>query len=348
MRRLIEMGVLLLFTACSDKYYSIDDFSKVKKIDAHIHLRTEEPDLIDIAIKYNFKLITINTESTNPSSQEVIALSLAKKYPELIYYLGYFPTDSINNNGWADSTISVIKKNIRNGTLGIKIWKNIGMEIKNRDGKYIMADNPVFDKVFSYMTSEKIPLMSHLGEPKYCWQPLGKMVFGRNYYKKNPQYHMYNHPECPNYTMQIEAMERLLEKNPDLIYIGAHLASLEWSVDELANRLDRFPNMCVDVSARIECLQLQTRDNREKVRDFFIRYSDRIIYGSDFVVNEGMDDSFYKYCNDTWLSDWEFFVSDNRMENPDIKGFFNGLKLPKDVIDHIYFKNAYKLLLKKN
>ena len=43
----------------------------------------------------------------------------------------------------------------------------------------------------------------------------------------------------------------MLEKNPELIFIGAHMGSLEWSVDELAKRLDKFPNMSVDMAARI-------------------------------------------------------------------------------------------------
>ena len=51
---------------------------------------------------------------------------------------------------------------------------------------------------------------------------------------------------------------RMLNKNPELIFIGCHLASLEWSVDELANFLDRFPNASVDMAARMGQLFYQT------------------------------------------------------------------------------------------
>ncbi len=66
---------------------------------------------------------------------------------------------------------------------------------------------------------------------------------------------MYLHPEFPSYEDQIKARDHMLEKHPDLKFIGAHLGSLEWSADELAKRLDKFPNMVVDMAARISHLQ---------------------------------------------------------------------------------------------
>ncbi len=53
---------------------------------------------------------------------------------------------------------------------------------------------------------------------------------------------MFLHPEYPSYEDQINARDNLLKKNPDLKFIACHLASLEWNVDSLASRLDRFPN----------------------------------------------------------------------------------------------------------
>ena len=57
----------------------------------------------------------------------------------------------------------------------------------------------------------------------------------------------------------------MLEKHPDLKFVGAHLASLEWSLDELAKRLDKFPNMRVDLS-RMSNLKLHTLKNRQKTQ----------------------------------------------------------------------------------
>jgi hypothetical protein len=101
-----------------------------------------------------------------------------------------------------------------------------------------------------------------------------------NYFAENPQYHMFLHPEFPSYEEQMAARDRMLDKNPGLVFIGCHLASLEWSVDELGKWLDKYPNTAVDMAARMGQLFYQTRDNREKVRDFFHQ-----IPGQNFIWN---------------------------------------------------------------
>ncbi|MDX1365425.1 MAG: amidohydrolase family protein, partial [Arenibacter latericius] len=183
------------------------------------------------------------------------------------------------------------------------------------------------------------------GEPKNCWLPLDEMTTNndREYFEEHPQYHMYQHPELPSYEEQIAARDRMLENHPDLVFIGAHMGSLEWSVDELAKRLDKFPNMAIDLAARMGQVFYQTAEDREKVRNFFIKYQDRILYATD-LVDEGKDDAseLQQEMHDTWLRDWRFFVTDEVMTSNLINEEFKGLKLPKRVVDKIYLHNAKK------
>lgn len=95
---------------------------------------------------------------------------------------------------------------------------------------------------------------------------------------------MFLHPEYPSYRKQIKARDYLLEKHPALKFMGAHLASLEWNVDTLAAFLDRFPKATADMAECICHLLLQAQKDRDKVRDFMIKYQDRIIYGTDMVI----------------------------------------------------------------
>jgi len=158
---------------------------------------------------------------------------------------------------------------------------------------------------------------------------------------------MFLHPEYPTYEEQINARDHLLELHPDLTFIACHLASLEYSVDELAKRLDKFPNMAADMSARICHLQYQSANDREKVRDFIIKYQDRLLYGTDVGYSGGNNpDGFKKRMHETWLDDWKYFTSDEEMTSNKFRGKFTGLKLPKDVVRKIYSENAirwYKL-----
>jgi len=126
-------------------------------------------------------------------------------------------------------------------------------------------DHPQLDPVFQHLADNNIPLVGHLGEPKNCWLPLDEMTTKNdsNYFANNPQYHMYKHPEYPSYEEQMAARDRMLDKHPDLTFIGCHLASLEWSVDEMAAFPDRFPNAAMDMAVRMGQLFYQTRENRE-------------------------------------------------------------------------------------
>ncbi|MBM3401399.1 MAG: hypothetical protein FJY21_03645 [Bacteroidetes bacterium] len=202
-----------------------------------------------------------------------------------------------------------------------------------------MIDDPRLAPIFKFLVQNGIPLIGHNGEPRDCWLPLDKMTFSKSYYGAHPEYHMYLHPEYPSYKEHINARDKLLEMYPDLKFVGAHLGSLEWSLDELAKRLDRFPNMRVDLS-RMSNLQLHAFNDRKKIRDFFIKYQDRLIYGSDKAINASIDPAeLSKAIHEAWLRDWIFFVTDASIS---LAGFgkLNGLKLPVGVIDKIYYKNA--------
>lgn len=119
---------------------------------------------------------------------------------------------------------------------------------------------------------------------------------------------MYLHREFPSYEDQIRARDHMLEKHPDLQFIGVHLGSLEWSVDELAKRLDKFPDIAVDMAARISHLQYQAKNNWQKVHDFCIKYQDRLLYATDILIsNSESPSSVKKQAHDTWLNDWRFF-----------------------------------------
>jgi predicted TIM-barrel fold metal-dependent hydrolase len=172
----------------------------------------------------------------------------------------------------------------------------------------------------------------------------------RDYASTHPNEYMYLHPDRPSYEDYIRVRDHMLEKHPDLQFIGAHLGSLEWSVDELAKRLDKFPNMAVDMAERVSHLQYQSITNWQKVHDFFIKYQDRILYGTDLrhdatdIVNQHITDAagLEKHAHEVWMRHWRFFTTDEIMQVPKVTGIFKGLKLPKSVIDKIYYKNALR------
>jgi hypothetical protein len=347
MQKFIPILAAIMFSCASD-HYTTADFSRVEKIDTHMHLNSDDAALAHQAQVDNFKLLTVNVDvSDYPSvvDQERFALQQIKQSPDNVEYLTAFTLQKWDSVGWADDVIARLKNSFEKGALGIKLWKNIGMVYKDSADQFIMIDDPKFDPVIEYIISQDKTVMGHLGEPKNCWLPLDQMTVNndRTYFKNNPEYHMFLHPEYPSYDDQINARDRFVERHPNMRFVGAHLGSLEWDVNELAARLDRFPNMAVDMAARIPHLQHQTRLDREKVRQFFIKYQDRIIYATDSGISEESNsENEKKDLHNTWVNDWKYFVTDSTLTSPHVNGDFQGLRLPKKVVDKIYRENAMR------
>jgi predicted TIM-barrel fold metal-dependent hydrolase len=351
-------SVLIIMSAsCRNQYYSAGDFPALLKVDSHIHINSKDGTFEKAALSDNFVLLTLGVDhgdSANISVQHENAIFSASNNPGRVFYgpTFLFDTAGWNTPEWSQKVISSLEKNLSNGGVTVKIWKNVGMTVRDRSGKFIMVDDPGLEPVIRYIVSRGLPVTGHLGEPRNCWLPLDEMTVtsDSNYFARNPQYHMYLHPDYPSYEDQINARDNLLRKNPDLKFIGCHLGSLEWNVDSLASRLDEFPNMAVDMSARICHLQYQSAKDRDRVRNFCIKYQDRLLYGTDVGYSGSSDPAaFERQMHETWVDDWKYLATDEEMTSNKFRGTFKGLKLPREVIDKIYRENAvkwYKLNLK--
>lgn len=344
--------LFFLLSGCTNNedFYQIQDFQSVEKIDAHVHLNIENPVVIEQGIEDNMRLITLNVASGRVpiEFQQETAVKLIEEYPNRMAYTTAFSMDRWSEpEVWQENTISYLKESISNGAFGVKAWKNIGMEHKDENGEFIMIDDAQFDPVFEYLSDNDIPLYGHLGEPRNCWLPLDEMTVDndRQYFEENPQYHMYRHSEYPSYEQIIEARNNMLDKHPDLVFFGAHLGSMEWSIEMMAEHLDKYPNMILGMAHRIPHLQYLAQQNREELREFFIEYQDRLLYSTDLQHHEDSKaEEVRELAVETWRDDWKFFVTDDTMSVWQVQGEFQGLKLPREVVDKIYRENTQKWL----
>ena len=334
----------------TQEYCTPEDFMEMPKIDAHCHIETTRTAFMEQALADHFSIVTLNTDAGgNPPIAEQLRLAVVQHqmYPYQLAFLATFSMKGWGDEGWQEKTISWLEEAFAKGAVGVKVWKNIGMVEKDKNGKFIMIDDPGFDPIFDYIAGKDMPVCGHLGEPRNCWLPVDSMTVNndKSYFKEHPEYHMYLHPDFPSYEDQIRARDNMLQKHPELHFIGAHLGSLEWSIDELARRFDQFPNMTVDLAARICHIQKQSQDDWQKVRDFLIRYQDRILYGTDLGDDGDSEPAELKErIHTVWSLDWKYFTTDEIMTSSELDGEFRGLKLPREVVAKIYYRNAAKVL----
>jgi hypothetical protein len=343
-------GAFAAPTHAASRLYTADDFARIEKIDAHMHVHGPADRLMAQALADHFRILTIDVDYPDYppiGEQRRDALSLRERYPGRVAFATTFSVDGFLSPGWSAAVVRDIDADVARGAVGVKIWKNIGMTLRDAEGRYVMPDDPRLEPVIAHLEHRHIVLLGHQAEPLNCWLPPEKMTVrsDREYFHEHPQYYMYGHPEMPSHDAILAARDRMLRAHPALRFDAVHLASLEWDVDRVADFLERFPEARVDVAARMVHLEYQAVRGRQKVRRFLIRYQDRIIYGSDeaYSLNDDLAPSTVTAIHEGWRADWRFLATSELMHSEDFDGAFTGLQLPREVVDKIYRRNALSL-----
>lgn len=343
---LLAGAAFLSSAQAGEPSYTMADYGRVVKIDAHLHLHNPSPAFMEAARRQNFKVLTINVDYPDfppLDDQQRVAIRLQKVFPQDVAWAASFSVDGSDRPSWLPATRQRLDTALKAGAVGVKVWKNIGMSLKDADKKLVMIDDARFAPLFEDFAQRSIPLLGHQGEPHNCWLPLEKMTVNndREYYKAHPQYHMHQHPEMPSWEAQMAARDRMVAAHPRLRFIGVHLASQERDVDELAVFLDKFPTAVVDVAARIGQLQYQSQKDRERVRRFFIKYQDRVLYGSDMAQAPAQDGAALgREAEGVWRMHWRYFNTADSFKVSDLDKPVKGLALPRDVVNKLYRTNA--------
>jgi predicted TIM-barrel fold metal-dependent hydrolase len=190
-----------------------------------------------------------------------------------------------------------------------------------------------------------MPLLVHTGEPPAFWQPVDAHNERYSELLANPGASVRS-DNMPTFAELMAQRERLLARHPGTNFIGAHMGMNPNDLEYVASLLDRYPNYYVDMSSVVAELGRQPRTARE----FFLRYQDRILFGTDggFALepdgNKWTPERYYR-------SYFEFLETANeyiRYPFWDVAKQGNwrvyGIDLPDDVLKKIYVTNAERLI----
>jgi predicted TIM-barrel fold metal-dependent hydrolase len=326
-------------------------FEEILKIDVHSHIFDDVPEVVEMMDRNRIRIVNVCVRGTDPERLRLMQ-ALAERQ-QAKYGRRRFPfasTFDLTRRSEADYVEQVkrwLDASFEKGALMVKIWKEVGMEIKDRDGRFILPDAPLFDPIYAFLAERGKPLLAHLAEPREAWLPLDPESVHYGYYSRNPEWHLFGRDGFPSHAELVASRDRILERHPGLTVIGAHLGSLEHDVDELARRFDRHPRFYVDCSARTADL---TRQPTDKVRDFLLRYPDRVLYGLDRsrAPDPQREDSaeerlrFARSLEESYRQDFHYYAGKGEME-------YRGrtvrcLDLPREVLEKLYHRNAQRVI----
>ena len=326
------------------------DQKSIKKIDVHSHFKYSRQYMPSFLKKWNMETVLVDVvtkrpEGINRSWEDYKANE--KSNPKDFFLCTTFIGEGIDAPDFAKTTIAQLKHEISEGAQMVKVWKNFGMVTKDNSGKFIQIDDTRLQPIWDYLKSINIPVIAHIGEPEQAWRPLNdpnNPHFG--YYTEHPQYHAFKHTVIPSYETIINARDHWIQKNSDLNILCAHIGSMSHNVDMVSERLDKFSNMYVELAARFGDI---ARQDSEKVRNFFIKDQDRIMFGTDYG-NSKPENTLSKEelvqeeisLNKRYTVLWNYLATTNSVTVVGHKT--KGLGLPISVLKKVYAQNFIDFL----
>jgi len=279
--------------------------------------------------------------------------------------------EGIQDAAFFDGLVKELRRAAERGARGVKIWKDLGMFIRDDAGKLLRIDDPRLDPFWKTCGELGLVVFMHSADPRSYWYPL---TYNSPHYGRPEEDQYYNIPGMPTWEDLIAQRDAVVAKHPKTIFIGAHFASMTLDLSGLAERLDRYPNLYTECGAR---LRLLGRLNPKAVRDFFTKYQDRILFGTDvgglLAARKTKSQNWLVYGVDdhdlpkidvrdveairrwqdrqvlAYSRHFEYFETD-RTDLREPGGFggdwlrLSGVKLPPDILEKLYHGNAERLV----
>lgn len=314
------------------------------RIDAHAHFLAEAKPVLDVLDRLNVTAVNVCVVDRYDKGYEAVAPqhAMARRLAEVsggrLPWIATFDDAGFADPGFVERTLADVDRALAEGAAGVKVYKSLGMELRDARGAYVLPDDPAFEPVFAGLASRGTAVYAHLAEPIAAWLPLDPKSPDFGYYESYPAWHVHGRAGVPAKEALLEARDRVLARHPRLRMVGCHLGSMEEDVDKVARRLERYPGFAVDTAGRVVHLMLQPRD---KVRSFLLRHSDRVLYATDFGIVPGQDPvEAARRLEAEYARDWAYFATGNTIEVDGRK--VGGLALPEPVVRMIFRENAVR------
>ncbi len=241
-----------------------------------------------------------------------------------------------HGDGFGEWAAARWREQVRRGAAGLKIWKPLGLHVRDQRGARVAVDDERLDPLWAAAGELRLPVMIHVGDPAAFFEPLDERNERWEELIAHPDWH-FPTPPFPPLAALLVGLARVVERHPRTTYIGAHAGCYAENLAWVSALLERCPNFYVDISARLAELGRQP----QAARRFCLQHADRILFGLD----AGPDLATYRHYYRFLETEDEYFPYSPDGIPWQGRWHISGLHLPNEVLEKIYYQNAARVLV---
>jgi predicted TIM-barrel fold metal-dependent hydrolase len=348
----IMMVLSLVATTASGQIMSFEDYdppstlvvpeteasrARFPFIDVHSHqfrMPTQDLDQLTAEMDKLNMAVMVNLSGRGGGDEAHLIGSLRnvrEHHPKRFVVFTNIDFAGIDQPDWGKRTAAQIESDVKLGAGGLKIYKSLGLSVRDANGERVAVDDPRIDPVWAKCGELGIPVLIHTGEPAAFWLPKDK--YNERWLELKQRPNRYRDPATnPSWEDLMNEQHNVFRKHPGTIFINAHLGWMGNDLARLGRLMDELPNMYAEIGAVLAELGRQPRF----AKAWFIKYQDRVLFGKDswqpseypvyFRVLETADEYFDYYRRRHAF--WKMY----------------GMELPDEVLKKLYYKNALRII----
>lgn len=354
---MVASGALALgFSSCDlkskNKSVSSSTQPATKKvIDAHLHVERATIDRCLRVMDENYVVYGMNIGIGGEKFEQFAdAYKPHKGRLGMMYRFDW--KNWLSDSDYIKKGPDLLEAAIDKGAHGVKIWKDLGLTVRDPKGKLVSINDERLYPIWERAEKLGCIIAFHTVDPVAFFEPWNSENERWEELELHPDWSFADRSVYPAREKVLEQRNNVIRAFPNVKFQCVHAGNYSENIKAVSDWLDEMPNMMLDISARFGELG---RHNPEDGKRFFAKHQDRIMFGTDRVFRtEGdvqgagpmkmftkeEDNKFYK-------SHWRYLeTNEKQFDHPTpIQGNWkiDGIGLPQEILNKIYWENAYKL-----
>ncbi|MPY91179.1 MAG: amidohydrolase family protein [Luteitalea sp.] len=306
--------------------------AKVPAVDFHNHINHDEPErLLHVMDACNVAVIVNFTGGFGETLQAQVA-KFARHADRFLVFANV-NWDGIDEPDFGQQAARQLEADVKAGARGLKIFKNLGLGVKDNTGTLVAIDDRRLDPVWAKAGELDIPVAIHTSDPDAFFLPVDRFNERYEELQAHPDWSFHG-AQFPSKATLLEQRNNVIARHPRTTFVALHVANHAENLSEVAAWLDRYPNLYVEIGARLNELGRQPYT----ARTFFVTYADRILFGVDSRPAESVYHPYFRFL-ETFDEHFDYFTHPRQG-----RWKIYGIGLPDEVLEKVYRRNARKLL----